>query len=120
MLLISGLSAHAERVADADDGPGSDEQLDTDDDSDGGDSEDGDSEDGDSEDGDSEDGDSGGGDATVTPPNDPIDPASAVLAVVGFGILAGLAGWWMVRRRSPDDQPFPQSDDEQWPPETML
>lgn len=40
-------------------------------------------------------------------PDDDIDTTVAVLAVVGFAILLGVASWWMVRRSNPDAQPMP-------------
>lgn len=40
-------------------------------------------------------------------PDDDIDTTVAVVAVVGFVILLGVASWWMVRRSDPDAQPMP-------------
>ena len=40
-------------------------------------------------------------------PDDDVDTTVAVIAVVGFAILLGVASWWMVRRSNPDAQPMP-------------
>ena len=43
-------------------------------------------------------------------PDDDIDTTVAVIAIVGFVILLGVASWWMVRRSNPDAQPMPPTD----------
>lgn len=42
-------------------------------------------------------------------PDDDINNAVAVIAVIGFAALLGVASWWMVRRPGPDSQPMPPS-----------
>jgi len=36
------------------------------------------------------------------------DPTVAIIAVVAFAALIGLASWWMVRRNDDDDAPHPR------------
>ncbi len=40
-------------------------------------------------------------------PDGEIDTTVAVIAIIGFVILLGVASWWMVRRSDPDAQPMP-------------
>ena len=40
-------------------------------------------------------------------PDSDIDTTTAVIAIVGFVALLGLASWWMVRRSDPDAAPMP-------------
>ncbi len=51
-------------------------------------------------------------------PDDDIDTTVAVIAIVGFVILLGVASWWMVRRSNPDAQPMPPPDGS--PPSDLI
>jgi hypothetical protein len=50
------------------------------------------------------------------------DTTVAIIAVVGFAALIGLAGWWMVRRNDIDDaqHPRPPTLDEPLPGQDLL
>jgi hypothetical protein len=44
----------------------------------------------------------------------------AVIAVIGFGVLVAVAGWWMVRRRDIDDGSPPRPNPGEGPPHQDL
>lgn len=44
----------------------------------------------------------------------------AVIAVIGFGVLVAVAGWWMVRRRDIDDGSPPRPNPGEGPPNQDL
>ena len=43
--------------------------------------------------------------------DDTIDTGAAILGIVGFFALVGIAAWWMVRLRNEDDEPHPRQLD---------
>lgn len=52
--------------------------------------------------------------------DDPVDPLSVALGILGFVVLLAVAGWWMIKRVDPDSQPHPPPDDDSATPGSHL
>lgn len=60
-------------------------------------------------------------DEDEAPPEEDTDDVgllAATLAVLGFTVLVGVAGWWMLRNWNPDDE-VGRPDRHDWPDEDM-